>query len=66
MGLKKGCRVLYVFETPAIMKAVVNRIQQDNDFVAFHRYFLFKHNGQLEGDFFGDWWTVQGQKVRAF
>ena len=65
-GFNKGCRVLYVFETPAIMKAVISRIQQDNDFRAFHKHFLFKHFKELESAFFSDWLSINNENMNAY
>lgn len=54
-------KVFFVFEHESCMKAVIDRFMQDEAFLNFESYFLFKSNRELGQDFFSDWHRASGE-----
>ncbi len=58
-NFKRGSRVIAVFELENTMKAVLDRINKEEDFEEFEDYFLFKTIDDVKKDFFNHWFNLK-------
>lgn len=58
-NFKRGSKVIVIFELESTMKAVIERLNQDDEFEGFDDYFLFKTIDNLKKDFFNHWFNLK-------
>ena len=59
----KSNRVAVVCEEKSVKDAVIQRLQNTDDFRNFYNYFIFKTNDELKKDFFNNWTLINGEQV---
>ncbi len=65
-NFKRGSKVIVLFELENTMKAVIERLNQDEDFEEFENYFLFKTVGKLKETFFNQWFNIKFKEITFF